>query len=122
MHARHELGLDGDRGYLVILPVRRWLLVEKVLDDYESVEGDLLVDRSAARAVRENIYGEDLRPLPGDRMATVELTGAECQLMADSLAHRAAVADTESHDQGVEAGGSEIWDLLRVLDAQLSRR
>ncbi|XVV14351.1 hypothetical protein ACQP2X_08405 [Actinoplanes sp. CA-131856] len=106
----------------MILPVRRWLLVEKVLDDYESVEGDLLVDRRAAHSVRESVYGDDLRPLPDDRVTTVELSGAECQLVADSLAHRAAAADTESHDHGINVSGSEIWDLLRVLDAQLTRQ
>ncbi|MFF5082508.1 hypothetical protein ACFY36_36145 [Actinoplanes sp. NPDC000266] len=106
----------------MILPVRRWLLVEKVLDDYESVEGDLVVDRSAAMAVRESVYGDDLRALPGDRVTTVELSGVECQLVADSLAHRAAAADIESHDHGIDVSGSEIWDLLRVLDAQLTRQ
>ncbi|GAA0476857.1 hypothetical protein Ade02nite_43420 [Paractinoplanes deccanensis] len=98
--------------------------MEKVLDDLESVEGDLELDRSVARAVRAGVYGDDLRPLPGDRVVTVELTGRQCQLVADSLAHSAALADTASHggDRRLGESGSETWDLLRVLDAQLRRR
>jgi hypothetical protein len=117
---------DDNASYVLSLPVDQWLTVLGTMDnetDTEAVEGDprnvVEVGQSVMQTIWDYAYGSDQMPLPGHSMITIELTGRQCGLVTEALAHWAQVGDDLAQN-GVDEDGSAEREALEAIESQLS--
>jgi hypothetical protein len=125
--------------YTIALSVYQWLLIKETLqsDVYMDAVNDdprkvVELGKGAIKLIEDNAYGADRMPRPLDQIIQIELSGRQIVMITEALTRWATVADesipavSEHDSKGAEGGyfepvedGAEMWEVLRVLRAQL---